>query len=816
MTRAPPPGGRRGHRRRGRGVRRHRPGRGPGRARPRLGRGRPRGRRRRRPHARRPGGGQHRRPGRGPALPPGLVLGGGRRAQGRRGQPGRRRRDGRGARPRCWSGWPARRTRRPAGWRGSRPGWPPSARRTGPPSSAGTPWPARRTAASVVLSVTALGDLQGRAPVARGRAPGPGTSWRWPAGWAGRRAGWRCCAAASPARWPPVAAHRRPDPALRGRAGGRRRRGHRDVRRERRPAGRRRAPGRGRPGCCSTWTGQPWRVLRRPGRAAAAGGAPRRGGPAGLGAHRRGGPRPAGHLPGRRRPAGRVRRGSVWCEAGPTRGAGRRHRRPPTSRAGLGGGDRACPLPEAVPAAAARRPATTTPGARSWSRRCSRSTWSATAGATPWRSTRPSSLPPRGPVPGRRGGRPARRGAGPGGCTAPGRVEVKRMYVGPALRRRGLAQTRADRAGGHRGRGRPPARWCSTPATGSPRRWRSTPGAGYTPVAGLRRVRLRARRGVPGQGPGAARGVRHGRRDGVGDASAAAARRSPRPSPSGWGCRSTTGSSRPRWPGGSGCRSRRRRPTTRPSCAGCGGWWPRWARCPTRSAGCCRPRRCPTSAPTGSRPSGWSPRSPTGAGGVVLGRAAALVLGERPDALHVRLDGPERPPAAGRRGAPRPARGRGPPRDGGQRPHPVGLRAALLPLRPGRGPALPPGDRQHGARPRRSSTWSSWPPARGGSAGRDGSVTARPGGCAHHRGAVRPTRVDLVRSPRTRRPRSPWGDRGRRGVPRQEGRPSAAGDLAGADARGAGVDRDGGCRGRRAPRTDWMFGFQRRGVRRCE
>jgi Cytidylate kinase-like family len=29
-----------------------------------------------------------------------------------------------------------------------------------------------------------------------------------------------------------------------------------------------------------------------------------------------------------------------------------------------------------------------------------------------------------------------------------------------------------------------------------------------------------------------------------------------------------------------------------------------------------------------------------GAGGVVLGRAAAVVLGERPDALHVRLDGP--------------------------------------------------------------------------------------------------------------------------------------------------------------------------------
>jgi cytidylate kinase len=30
------------------------------------------------------------------------------------------------------------------------------------------------------------------------------------------------------------------------------------------------------------------------------------------------------------------------------------------------------------------------------------------------------------------------------------------------------------------------------------------------------------------------------------------------------------------------------------------------------------------------------------AGGVVLGRAAALVLGDRPDALHVRLDGPPR------------------------------------------------------------------------------------------------------------------------------------------------------------------------------
>jgi cytidylate kinase len=30
----------------------------------------------------------------------------------------------------------------------------------------------------------------------------------------------------------------------------------------------------------------------------------------------------------------------------------------------------------------------------------------------------------------------------------------------------------------------------------------------------------------------------------------------------------------------------------------------------------------------------------SGAGGVVLGRAAAMVLGKRPDVLHVRLDGP--------------------------------------------------------------------------------------------------------------------------------------------------------------------------------
>jgi cytidylate kinase len=53
--------------------------------------------------------------------------------------------------------------------------------------------------------------------------------------------------------------------------------------------------------------------------------------------------------------------------------------------------------------------------------------------------------------------------------------------------------------------------------------------------------------------------------------------------------------------------------------------------------------------PTSSRPDERASRQQTErilaevadtGGGVVLGRAAALVLGERPDALHVRLDGP--------------------------------------------------------------------------------------------------------------------------------------------------------------------------------
>ena len=50
--------------------------------------------------------------------------------------------------------------------------------------------------------------------------------------------------------------------------------------------------------------------------------------------------------------------------------------------------------------------------------------------------------------------------------------------------------------------------------------------------------------------------------------------------------------------------------------------------------------RCPMRGPTGSRPSGSLAEIADGAGGVVLGRAGAIVLGDRPDVLHVRLDGP--------------------------------------------------------------------------------------------------------------------------------------------------------------------------------
>ena len=117
--------------------------------------------------------------------------------------------------------------------------------------------------ASVVISVTALGDLYGRPPVLRsGARPGDVVAL------AGRL-GWSACGLAVLRRGfsspiAAVAAHRRPDPALRGRTGRRGRGGARDVRRQRRAARRPRAhrhgqrrdhrPGPAGPGAAPAWT----------------------------------------------------------------------------------------------------------------------------------------------------------------------------------------------------------------------------------------------------------------------------------------------------------------------------------------------------------------------------------------------------------------------------------------------------------------------------------------------------------------------------------------------------------------------------------
>ena len=60
------------------------------------------------------------------------------------------------------------------------------------------------SADSVILGITALGDLAGREPVTR-TGHGPVTSWPSPGGWAARRPGWPCSRrgwAAGPARSP--------------------------------------------------------------------------------------------------------------------------------------------------------------------------------------------------------------------------------------------------------------------------------------------------------------------------------------------------------------------------------------------------------------------------------------------------------------------------------------------------------------------------------------------------------------------------------------------------------------------------------------
>ena len=145
------------------------------------------------------------------------------------------------------------------------------------------------------------------------------------------------------------------------------------------------------------------------------------------------------------------------------------------------------------------------------------------------------------------------------------------------------------------------------------------------------------------------------------------------------------------------CRCRRPRRTTRPSCAGCGGWSPRWAPCPTPWAGCCRRRRCPTRGPTGSRPSGCWRRSPTGPGAWCSAGPArscwAIGRTRCTSGSTGRGSGDWRRRSRARARPAEEVR----PRDGGQRPDAGGLRAALLPLRPGGRAALSPGGGHDGA-----------------------------------------------------------------------------------------------------------------------
>jgi hypothetical protein len=81
---------------------------------------------------------------------------------------------------------------------------------------------------------------------------------------------------------------------------------------------------------------------------------------------------------------------------------------------------------------------------------------------------------------------------------------------------------------------------------------------------------------------------------------------------------------------------------------------------------------------------------------VVLGRAGAMCCRGRPDALHVRLDGP--PEARLRTAVQRYGRAEEEvrPRDAGLRQDPRGLRAALLRCDTRRGAALPPCRRRDG------------------------------------------------------------------------------------------------------------------------
>ena len=210
------------------------------------------------------------------------------------------------------------------------------------------------------------------------------------------------------------------------------------------------------------------------------------------------------------------------------------------------------------------------------------------------------------------------------------------MYVEPEFRRRGIAGD-PGRAGAHRGRG-------GAPAPAAQHRGPAARGAGALRRAGtarsrVRGVRRRTRRGVPGQGPARPTRRTHGRRDRVGvlrrrrggdrpGGRRAARAALPRPGHPGAGRRAA---------GGAGRRGGGQRRDGRPRAVAAGDLAGHHARPGGRGAA------------TSTLPDERAYRQQTervlgeiaaGAGGVVLGRAAAMVLRDRADVLHVRLDGP--------------------------------------------------------------------------------------------------------------------------------------------------------------------------------
>ena len=300
-------------------------------------------RRRGRGRAGRPVRRHHGRAGRGPALPPGVVLGRGRRSTGRRAEPGRRRRDG------CAAHEPRRRPGHPGATcpcRGSRvwrAGWPPSARRSGWASSAETCPVGRPSSSPSPRTGTSTGARR-----CCDRARGPGTSSRTPVWPGGPRPGSRCWRrAVAELDRALVDAHLRPVVAAGGRAG--RRAARVPPRCSTCPTGccATRAGSRARAGCGSTWT--PTRSPRTgTGSRAVATAARRRGASAGSSTaarttacwrRSRPGRRAAGAVPGRRSRAREGARGPVDgvpapapFGVGPLRGAEAQPRRYRTSR----------------------------------------------------------------------------------------------------------------------------------------------------------------------------------------------------------------------------------------------------------------------------------------------------------------------------------------------------------------------------------------------------------------------------------------------------------------------------------------------------